>query len=66
MSEPLVALLCVVGVILVVIGIVCFITTICQIYSNRKTINAILNHLDFNFPGDESMIVLDKRKEKKQ
>ena len=51
-------------IILALIAVVCFITAMCQIYSNRKTINSILNHLNFNFPSGESMIVLEERKGK--
>lgn len=48
-----------------IFGVALFCIAMSQIYTNRKTINAILNELDFKYPKYESMLTLKKKRRKK-
>lgn len=56
------AIVFVVAIMFMVFTIVCVISWITQIYRNRKTINAILNYLGYDFPENESMNKLTKER----
>jgi len=61
MSEELKVILFLIGLIGGIALTICIICWVAQIYNNRRTINAVLHHLGFTIPYDESMKVLTKK-----